>query len=51
VSHDMECAMPPRQSNPLSPAYYLMATALLSIIALMVIARRGPVGGRSPAGC
>ena len=37
--------------DPLSPAYYLMATALLSIIALMVIARRGPVGGRSPAGC
>jgi MHS family proline/betaine transporter-like MFS transporter len=27
--------------DPLSPAYYLMATALLSIIALMVIARRG----------
>jgi MFS transporter, MHS family, proline/betaine transporter len=26
--------------DPLSPAYYLMATALLSIIALMVIARR-----------
>ena len=33
--------------DPLSPAYYLMATALLSIIALMVIARRGPAGGRS----
>src|SRR5262249_12732283 len=31
--------------DPLSPAYYLMATALLSIIALMVIARRGrPTG-------
>jgi hypothetical protein len=27
--------------DPLSPAYYLMATALLSIIALMVMARRG----------
>ena len=33
--------------DPLSPAYYLMATALLSIIALMVIARRGRAGGRS----
>jgi MHS family proline/betaine transporter-like MFS transporter len=33
--------------DPLSPAYYLMATALLSIIALMVIARRGPADGRS----
>src|SRR6201988_4166641 len=31
--------------DPMSPAYYLMATALLSIIALMVIARRGrPTG-------
>ena len=35
--------------DPLSPAYYLMATALLSIIALMVIARRGPADGRSRA--
>ena len=33
--------------DPLSPAYYLMATALLSIIALMVIARRGPADGQS----
>ena len=33
--------------DPLSPAYYLMVTALLSIIALMVIARRGPADGRS----
>jgi MHS family proline/betaine transporter-like MFS transporter len=33
--------------DPLSPAYYLMATAVLSIIALMVIARRGPADGRS----
>jgi MFS transporter, MHS family, proline/betaine transporter len=32
--------------DPLSPAYYLMATALLSIIALMVIARRGQADGR-----
>jgi MHS family proline/betaine transporter-like MFS transporter len=31
--------------DPVAPAYYLMATALLSIIALMVIARRGrPTG-------
>jgi MHS family proline/betaine transporter-like MFS transporter len=28
--------------DPLSPSYYLMATALLSIIALMVIERRAP---------
>ncbi len=28
--------------DPLSPSYYLMATALLSIIALMAIARRSP---------
>jgi len=28
--------------DPLSPSYYLMATALLSIIALMVIERRPP---------
>jgi MFS transporter, MHS family, proline/betaine transporter len=27
--------------DPLSPSYYLMATALLSIIALMTIERRG----------
>jgi MFS transporter, MHS family, proline/betaine transporter len=33
--------------DPLSPSYYLMATALLSIIALMVIARRSkPVQAR-----
>jgi hypothetical protein len=37
--------------DPLSPAYYLMATALLSIIALMVIARRGrPTGEAGRAG-
>jgi MFS family permease len=29
--------------DPLSPSYYLMATALLSIIALMAIQRRAPV--------
>jgi len=29
--------------DPLSPSYYLMATALISIIALMVIKRRPPV--------
>ena len=28
--------------DPLSPAYYLMATALLSIMALMAIERRAP---------
>ena len=28
--------------DPLSPSYYLMATALLSIIALMAIERRAP---------
>jgi MHS family proline/betaine transporter-like MFS transporter len=28
--------------DPLSPSYYLMATALLSIIALIVIGRRAP---------
>jgi MHS family proline/betaine transporter-like MFS transporter len=33
--------------DSLSPAYYLMATALLSIIALMMIARCGPADGRS----
>jgi MHS family proline/betaine transporter-like MFS transporter len=32
--------------DPLSPAYYLMATAILSIIALMVIARRSKLGER-----
>jgi MFS transporter, MHS family, proline/betaine transporter len=32
--------------DPLSPSYYLMATALLSIIALMAIQRRGPVPTR-----
>jgi len=31
--------------DPLSPSYYLMATALLSIIALMVIQRRAPGAG------
>ena len=30
--------------DPLSPAYYLMATAALSIIALMAIERRSPRG-------
>jgi len=30
-----------RTGDPLSPSYYLMATALLSIIALTVIRRRG----------
>jgi MHS family proline/betaine transporter-like MFS transporter len=33
--------------DPLSPAYYLMATAVISIIALMVIERRRPADGRS----
>jgi MHS family proline/betaine transporter-like MFS transporter len=39
-----------RTGDPLSPAYYLMATALLSIIALMAIARRAASAdsGRSP---
>jgi MFS transporter, MHS family, proline/betaine transporter len=32
--------------DPLSPAYYLMATALMSIIALLVIARRSKAGER-----
>jgi MFS transporter, MHS family, proline/betaine transporter len=32
-----------RTGDPLSPSYYLMATALLSIIALMAIQRRAPV--------
>ena len=32
--------------DPLSPSYYLMATALLSIIALMAIQRRAPVPTR-----
>jgi MHS family proline/betaine transporter-like MFS transporter len=32
-----------RTGDPLSPAYYLMATAVLSIIALMIISRRKPV--------
>ncbi|MBV8752135.1 MAG: MFS transporter [Hyphomicrobiales bacterium] len=32
--------------DPLSPAYYLMATALMSIVALMVIARRSKAGER-----
>jgi MHS family proline/betaine transporter-like MFS transporter len=32
-----------RTGDPLSPAYYLMATSLLSIIALTVIQRRAPV--------
>ncbi len=31
--------------DPLSPSYYLMATALLSIIALMAIERRAPGAG------
>jgi MFS transporter, MHS family, proline/betaine transporter len=31
-----------RTGDPLSPSYYLMVTALLSIIALMVIGRRAP---------
>lgn len=31
-----------RTGDPLSPAYYLMATGLLSIIALMAIERRAP---------
>jgi MFS transporter, MHS family, proline/betaine transporter len=30
-----------RTGNPLSPSFYLMATALLSVIALMAIERRG----------
>ena len=34
--------------DPLSPSYYLMATALLSIIALMAIQRR-PVYALAPA--
>jgi MHS family proline/betaine transporter-like MFS transporter len=29
-----------RTGDPLSPAYYLMATAVLSIVALMAIQRR-----------
>jgi MHS family proline/betaine transporter-like MFS transporter len=33
--------------DPLSPSYYLMATALLSIIALMAIQRRAPALSRS----
>jgi MHS family proline/betaine transporter-like MFS transporter len=32
--------------DPLSPSYYLMATSLLSIIALMAIQRRAPVPAR-----
>jgi MHS family proline/betaine transporter-like MFS transporter len=32
-----------RTGDPLSPAYYLMATALFSIVALMFISRRKPV--------
>jgi MFS family permease len=36
-----------KTGDPLSPSYYLMATALMSIIALMVIARRTPVGEKS----
>jgi MHS family proline/betaine transporter-like MFS transporter len=32
-----------RTGDPLSPAYYLMATALFSIVALMIISRRKPV--------
>jgi hypothetical protein len=32
-----------RTGDPLSPSYYLMATALLSIIALTAIQRRAPV--------
>jgi MHS family proline/betaine transporter-like MFS transporter len=35
-----------RTGDPLSPAYYLMATAFLSIIALMVIERRTPARER-----
>jgi len=31
-----------RTGDPLSPAYYLMATSLLSIVALMAIQRRAP---------
>ena len=34
--------------DPLSPSYYLMATALLSIIALMVIERRAPGAAIAP---
>jgi MHS family proline/betaine transporter-like MFS transporter len=32
--------------DPLSPSYYLMATALLSIVALMAIQRRALVAPR-----
>jgi MFS transporter, MHS family, proline/betaine transporter len=32
--------------DPLSPAYYLMATAVMSIVALVVIARRSKAGER-----
>jgi len=35
-----------RTGDPLSPSYYLMATALLSIIALMAIQRRSPAPTR-----
>jgi len=31
-----------KTGDPLSPSYYLMATALLSIVALMIIRRRAP---------
>lgn len=36
--------------DPLSPSYYLMATALLSVVALLVIQRRGVRVVGSPAG-
>jgi MHS family proline/betaine transporter-like MFS transporter len=32
-----------KTADPLSPSYYLMATAVLSIVALMAIRRRTPM--------
>jgi MHS family proline/betaine transporter-like MFS transporter len=36
--------------NPLSPSFYLMASALLSVVSLLAIQRRGAGAGEIPRG-